>query len=405
MTLFAPQGRWRVYTDAVAGPLLTEWVSSSVSVPRTGVGACELVVPRGGDNVDLVLGDFDAVLGYETMSPLGAWTEPANCRFLPAQRSYDDATDTLKLSGVSMGWLTGKAVRWRQVAGENTDGKVVIENWTAGQILQWFYYWAALTSGLSNITIDWDGTDDSDGNPWVRRYSVTYDRGVTWRQVLDGLASDGLVWRFAGFTMQAAQDGFADEIATQPILYNGVDVQVDAIGVSSADVAGAIMVTGDGTASGVASVQTVPTWGRWQMSQSQSGMSNAAELGRIAAAELTRRGLVRESATVTLLPSSDYRPFDTVGPGQTLTVILDADSSGARWDVSRWDLSTWGEGSSWWREMSGRVEEIVISDDGKEAKVSLRIGEQTATATDLLTRTVTAITGGRVPRGVISGRA
>lgn len=404
--LFAPQGRWRVYTGAVAGPLLRQWTSSKVQVPRTGVGGFELVYPTDGPDAHLLTDDYLAALGYETMAADGSWHEPANCRFLPLRRTYDAVNRTVTVSGASMGWLAGKVVRWPDTSRE-TDGKVVFTAESAGQILQWLYYFAMLRQTIRNLAMDWDAFLDSDAQPWAEVYTMDLERGVTWRQVIDGFATDGLVWRTSGWTMQLAQGGFADELATTPILYDGIDVTLDRVEVSIEDAAGTVLATGKDGYWGHDQVTTLPAFGRWEVATTASDVAHGSTLDRVAESELARRGLSRESAMVTLLPSARFRPFDTVGPGQTITVISETPPVGpARWDVDRWDSGAlWGGPQPWWRQITGRIEEVTITDDGKAATVSLAIGEQTRSATDLLTRSVAAITGGRVARGALAGRA
>lgn len=405
--LFAPQGRWRIYTGARPGPLLRQWVSYKVQVPRTGVGGFELVYPVDGPDAALLTDDYFAALGYEVMDDEGVWSEPKNCRFLPVNRTYDATTRTVTVSGASVGWLTGKVVRWPDTALENADSKIAFTSQSAGQIIQWMYYFAALRQAIKNVSMDWDAAYDSDAQPWERLYTMALDRGVTWRQVIDGFASDGLVWRTSGWTMQLAQWGFADEIDTTPVLYDGIDVSLDRMEVSIADAAGAVLVTGKDDAFGTDYTSALPVFGRWEVTATASDVDHGSTLAQVASTELTRRGLSRAAAMVTLLPSARYRPWDTIGPGQTITVMSESPPVGpARWDNDHWDGgASWGGQAPWWRQITGRIEEITIVDDGKAATVSLAIGEQTRTATDLLNRTVAAITGGRVARGALAGRA
>lgn len=404
--LFAPQGRWRIYTDANPGPLLRQWVSYRVQVPRSGVGGFEVVYPVDGPDAALLTDDYLAAVGYETMDEQGQWSEPANCRFLPLRRTYDAVNRTVTVSGASLGWLTGKVVRWPD-PGLETDGKVEFVGRSAGFVLQWMYYFGAIRHAIRNVSMDWDADLDSDAVAWDRVYTMSLDRGVTWRQVIDGFVTDGLVWRTSGWTMQLAQGGFADELTTTPIMYDGIDVQLDKVEVSIEDAAGSVLVTGKDDAYGVDGVNVSPVFGRWEVASTASDVAHGSTLARVASAELTRRGLSRTSAMVTLLPSARYRPFDTIAPGQRITVISEAPQVGpGRWDVARWDTGAlWGSGSPWWQQITGRIEEVTITDDGRTASVSLAIGEQSRSATDLLTRSVAAITGGRVARGALAGRA
>lgn len=403
MTLFAPQGRWRVWTThADASQLLRTWTSYEVSVPHSGVGGMKLVLPVDNPAADQLLDDPWAMLAYEVMDSQGVWSEPPNCRFLALKRTLNLPAGTCTLQGASLGWLTGKAVRWP--AAEDVDGKKVFVNATAGHIAQWVYYWAVVRGALRDLFIDFDETTDSDGLPWAETFDVDYTVGVTWRQILDGLP--GVVWRTDGTTLQLAQDVFADVPETAAVLYAGRDVTIDTVGSSLDDAAGEILVTGGTNSYGYATTAGLPRWGRWQKTLSASGSSHGGTLTAHATRELATSGAAHDTATVTLLPSARWRVFDTLFPGQQATIVIDDDTGGmAIWDESTWDgPAGWSHGPSWRRRISDRISEIVITDDGTTATASFTVGQDPGTATELITQTVLGLTGGRVLRRPLTGQ-
>jgi hypothetical protein len=403
VALYAPQGRWWLDTSEGRFPL-PEWVSYRVQVPRTGVGGFNLTLPRSGPNVATLMADPYASITFEVMADSGAWIEPPQARFLPLQRTYNSATGTVAITGAGLGWLTGRIVRGPYLF-DDVNGKITFTNRTAGYILRWLWNDQVRRRAVVGITPDFDNVTDSNGEPWAETFTLAYERGVTLRQVLDGFASDGVVWRMSGASWQAAQGAFDDEPSDIPTLYDGIDVQADQVSISMEEVAGSVLAIGGAGEVARSEVATTPRWGRWEVAQSHGDTTGAA-LARLALAERLRRGLVKESATVTLLPSARYRPFQTVFPGQTVTVRFEAPPGFAgRWDVARWDSGQWGGPPRWWESQTGRIEEIVIADDGRASTVSLQIGEHVGSPDDLVRTTVSALTGGVIVRGTATGRA
>ena len=139
--------------------------------------------------------------------------------------------------------------------------------------------------------------------------------------------------------------------------------------------------------------------------------------------ELSQRG-AKITTQVDLLPDAKVRPFTDLWPGQSVTVITEIPVSGGpgwRWDEGtwddppgwglpgpwRWDVSLWDEpdtgwwtGAAWYSEVNAEVTEIVLTHEGR---ATITVGEVTGSATDLLTRSVRAITGGRVARRPATG--
>lgn len=400
-------GRWRLLVDGAAGPILPTWTSYRAQLPASGVGGVDLSLPAAAPGAATLLDDPWCGLVYEVMDGDGQWFEPPNGRFVILSRQMDTATDVATVKGASLGWLLGRVVRWPMPWAEDDQGKVTLAKATAGHVAQWFYYWAAVRAAVANIAIDWDAGQDSDGVPWSRIMTAVYERGVTWRQVMDGLASDGIVWRFDAQTMRVAQGRFADVPAGAPMLYDGLDVTVDRVEQALDDVAGTVLALGSDNEYGQASVGVVPPWGRWDVSVSHSGTSDRVALGRLSADDLLTRGASMSSATITLLPTSRIRPWVDLVPGQETTVIIDPDQAPVwRWDQSRWDSTVpWGEPTPWHREVSGQVLELVAAGTPDAETVSATIGARRLAANETLTRTVTALTGGRVARGTLTGQA
>jgi hypothetical protein len=402
-----PEGRWRIWDGDTSGPLVREWVSYRIQVPRSGVGGFDLTFPADAPGASVLIDSPRVALGFEIMAEDGSWSEPPNCRMLVLRRTYDPAAGTVTVSGAGVGWLLGKIIRWPDPEAESDDGKIIFTDRTVGSIMRWLHVSATSRGSLAGLTRGFDSTVDANSDAWERTYSIDVARGVTARQVLDGFTGDGLTWRCDGLSWRIAQGPF-DDIATDvPILFDGVDCKADKIEVSLEDSAGVVLATGRDTAYGAASVRMVPEFGRWDVATTQSDVEWGSVLTRAAQDELTRRGLSRSSAMVTLHPSDRWRPFDTITPGQTITVIIDPPDIGpARWGVDYWGSGVvWGSGTPWWRQITAVVEEVTISDDGKGAAASLAIGEQSRSATEMLTSAVSAITGGRIARGALGGRA
>lgn len=405
MPIYDPQGRWRIWRDGQPDVLLPEWISYKVQVTRSGPGGFELVLPIDGVNVDEMIADLWIALGYEVLDDDGSWNEPPSCRFLPTTRKIDTTAGTLTLSGASWGWLLGKAVRWPDPYFDNADGKAEFDNASAGAILQWHYYWAIMRKALRNITIDFDAAADSDGTAWVERYDVEYDRGVTLRQIFDGFTADGIIWRTYGDTIQVAQGEFADVPADIPVMRAGIEVEPAVVQVDLTSAAGAVLLVANDTYARAAKPAIGP-FGRWETSVSQGGTTGDGTLERMARMELSTYGAAEPSATLTLLPSCELRPFDTVRVGMFATVRMNYDEGRVwRWDISRWDSDeTLGSGGTWSSEITGRIDEMTITDDGTHAEVALTIGERSRSPQELLTESALGASGGRVTRRPLSGR-
>lgn len=462
--LYEPQGRWRVWIDASPGPYLPEWVSYRIQIPRSGVGGFELVVPLDSPNSQPLRDDLFTALSYEVMDQFGEWSEPPQGRCIPVTRRIDYKAQTLTLTGGTYGWLLGKAIRWYDSLQENVDGKKVFVNATVGTILAWHFNAAMDRYALQNLTIDFDGTYDSNGKVWLTTADVEYERGTPLKDIFDGFASLGILWRTSGSTIQVVQGEFADTPTDVPVMWSGIDVELDAFEVSLDSAAGAVLAVGQNEV-GYAMEPYVGPYGRWQVSASQSGTSTNSTLTTLATLDLQSRGPSRSGSTVTLLPSSDFLPFDTIKPGQVVSVRTtgevdnvfywdlsnwDEDVWGDsisvtvnttrevnpalqwdvskwdetlwglyvtkthyvttdhvfqtfRWDTSFWDEDVWGVGGYWWEEVTDQIDEIVVADDGAHATVSFTVGTMTMDSRELLSRTVRSVTGGRVVRRSLTG--
>lgn len=401
--LHAPQGRWWVDTDDGRFPLLG-WTSYRTQVPRSGVGGFELEFPRSAPNAERIMEDLYASLVWEVMADNGQWIEPPQGRFLALQRAYNPGTETVRVAGGGLGWLLGRVIR-APYAHEGDGDKIQFTDKTAGYILRWFWNDQQRRRAVQGVEVGFDNVLDSNGDEWEQTFTLAYDRGVTLRQVLDGFASAGVQWRFDGVEWQVAQGAFRD-VPTEPLtLYDGIDVSADVIGVGVDEAAGTVWAFGGASEVAKSEVPVVPRWGRWEVAQNHSGTTGAA-LARLAEAERVRRGAVRFSTTVTLLPSARFRPWETIFPDQQITVRFEAPSGFVgRWDSSRWDDTYWGGPDRWWEAQSGRIEEMLVADNGRESTVSLTVGERALSPDDLMRSTVSALTGGVVVRGTATGRA
>ena len=401
----AVEGRWRLYSAASDAGLLPDPVSWRLQVPASGVGGAELVYPLDGVRADALTDDLWVGLGWEVMDDGGNWIEPDNCRFLPYARQLDEAAGTLTLQAASHGWLLGKAVRWPDLA-DTEAGKRVFAGATAGHILGWLHDTATARHAIANLAIDFDDAADSDTVAWRDAIDVEYERGVTTRNVMEGLASTfELVWRTRGYTWQVSQTGrFADWPTAAAILLDGRDVTVEHWAADISDAAGEVLATGQDGTWGSALDSDAGTWGRWQVATSTTGARTWTTLTAAAQAELAGRG-VHQSAQATLLPGGP-RPFIDIAPGHPVTVLrTPPDGANARWGVSRWGEpgAIWDGPTSWHQAIGAPITELVVIDDGAATTATITIGDVTGSATDLLTRTVRAITGGRVARRPVTG--
>lgn len=400
------EGRWRIWRNGAPSDLLPEVISSKVQVLRSGPGGFEVVLPIDGVNVAELVDDLWIALGYEVLALDGTWIEPPSCRFIPLVRriNYDDST--LTISGASLGWIFGKVVRWPDPFRENSDGKIEFNDASAGTILQWHYYFGFVRRAIQNVTIDFDASADSDGVLWADRYDVDYERGVTFRQILDGFVADGIVWRTYGDTLQVAQGTFADTPTEIPVLRGGIEVSPSVVEASLDNAVGTALLTAGPGLYAAATATNFGEWGRWEVSVSQQGVKGASTLDRLARAELARHGAVESTATVQLLPNAEWRAFDNVRVGSVVTVQYTFDEGRVwRWDRSRWDSDEpFGSGGTWSTEITGAIEEMVITDDGTETEVALTVGDRRRSAEELFAETTLGLTGGRVTRRPITGR-
>lgn len=400
--LYAPQGRF--WLDTSDGPMaLPEWSSYRVSVPYSGVGGFDLTLPRQGLNVDRLMSDMQVAVVYEVMDEAGVWSEPPNCRFLPLKRTYQVSEGTVTVAGAGLGWLLGRVVRGPYLY-DDADYRVGFTARSAGYILTWFWNAARTRRAVLGIAPDFDPFHDSNGDDWPETYDLDYDRGVTLRQALEGFESDGLIWRLEGAKWQATYGAFGDTPTDVPTLFDGIDVAADQVSVDLAEAAGSVLAVGKDGYYAWAQSEGVGRWGRWEVSQSH-GSATGASVDRLAVAERARRGVSKEGATVTLLPSARFRPFDTIAPGQTVAIRFESPlGTAGYWNQSNWNETYWGGSGRWWETQSGVVNELVVADDGKQASVSFSIGSREFSSDDLVRQSVTALTGGSMVRGVLAGK-
>ncbi|MEV4078945.1 hypothetical protein AB0J43_01460 [Nonomuraea fuscirosea] len=321
-----------------AGLPLNDVPSLKVTYPAAGAGAGWLAQP--------------VELAVEESVGGGPWLEPNDARFLRIRRGSNatDATGARTYDCPGWSWQLRKLVLYAGPV--MADGKRPFSAVPAGAILRTFIDEGQARGALPGLAAGFSTTHDSAGQPWDKTLTLQIDPGTDLLTLLLNLAEQGVLdWTMAGRTLRVYNEGtvLGEDLATGPApvdLRLGRDIDDAPATATLEDLATAILVRGDGGFSVEVTNPAAPQpWGRWETSQSQSGVTDHGTATLLGTNALERAGRERTQLTRGLrfgaarwLPLVHYRPGDTVlAPGddgvmeplrvRQITLSCDADGS------------------------------------------------------------------------------
>lgn len=256
----------------------------------------------------------------------GEYTEPPGLRFLNLRRAGDRLEDggIFQFTMPSYGWQLRK-VRNINFPAFDEEGRRNFNAVTPGEVLASLINEAKTRGNVPGLAIDFNGTQDSDGQSWDNVLTIAIDAGQDLWSILDAFTRQGLCdWRMNGRTLQVYNpDGFLNRNRiTDPavILRPYYDTQSEPNDITLEDLAKKALVQGDNNAFlEVTNSTAIEPWGQWEEYISQAGVSDSGTMellarkmleGRAAArTQLTRQIVFREGGPV---PFIDYRPGDHI---------------------------------------------------------------------------------------------
>ncbi|MDF5756666.1 fibronectin type III domain-containing protein [Spongiactinospora sp. TRM90649] len=261
-----------------------------------------------------------------------AWTEAPDSRFLLIKRRKDGA-DRAAVSRFELpGWIwqLRKAVLYPGDA-PLVGGKRAFLSATPGAILQTMLSEAQTRGAVPGVVWDFTPTIDSNGDPWAKILTISYQPGMDTLTVLINLHEQGVCdFRTLGRTVQVFNPDteLGRDLATVPApvdLRLGRDVVEAPQTGTLEDRASAVLVVGD---NGFREEYTSPAhgpWGRWETYIGHGGVSDPGTAALLAESALARAGAERVQRTcgITITPGTrwlpwrDYRPGDRIlAPGE-----------------------------------------------------------------------------------------
>ncbi|MEU5863482.1 hypothetical protein ABZ815_20095 [Nonomuraea sp. NPDC047529] len=260
----------------------------------------------------------------------GAWTEPANGRFLRIKRSGDGADQALSRSYDMPGysWMLRKLTLYPAIG--MIDGKRQFPAASVGDIVSQMIDEAQGRGTLPGLSYDFDAAQDSNGQEWAATLTLGLDPGTDLLAVLINLGEQGVCdWQMQGRTLQVFNPDtvLGRQLGSGPApveLRLGRDIDQAPDDATFEDAASAILITGeDGLSVEVTNPGAAAPWGRWEVVQSQGGVKDEGTARLLAQYALDRASGERVQLTrqitpyaARFLPLRDYRPGDTIrAPG------------------------------------------------------------------------------------------
>lgn len=260
----------------------------------------------------------------------GEWVEAPDSRFLAIKRSGSETTDDTKTVTFDMpgwAWQLRKLVLYP--TSTMVEGKRQFSAVTPGAILRTFYNEGRDRGALPGLSVDFDTSRDSAGQPWAATLTLGIEPGRDLLAMLLNLAEQGVIdWCMQGRTLRVFNEGTvrARNLATGPApvdLRLGRDITEAPDQGTWEQAASHILVAGEAGLSVEVSAPVNLPWGRWEAYQAQGGVRDAGTAALLGQYALQRasgervqitRGITPISAR--WLPLRDYQPGDTIlAPG------------------------------------------------------------------------------------------
>lgn len=192
-------------------------------------------------------------------------------------------------------------------------------------------------------TTSFTNTTDSKGVAWANTLTKTYERGVTYRQILESLVANGMIdFEFNGRDLMV-YNGTTMGSTIDVTLAAGRHVSETPYKMSTEDRANVVLVEGD---NGVTSERTTSGPRREEIYQQQSGITNTATLAVIGDLVLGSAATVTDQRTIKIGPASAIKPLrdfrvgdfvlydDGLNPVESVRVrqiVLEVNDNGEEW--------------------------------------------------------------------------
>lgn len=321
-----------------------------VGAPLNDVASLKLSYPAAGVCAEWL--ESPVEIAVECAIDGGQWQEPDGGRFLRIKRGADstDLGGTRTYECPAWSWMLRKLIMYSGPV--MADGKRPFSAVSPGAILRTLIDEGRGRGTLPGLVTEFSTTHDSAGQPWNKTLTLELEPGVDLLTLLINLSEQGVCdWTMSGRELCVYNEGtvLGHDLASggAPVdLRLGRDIDEAPDSATLEDIASAILVRGEkGLTVEVTNPDGYAPWGRWEISQSQGGVSdqgtaillgtNALERASRERAQLTR-GIRFEAAR--WLPFAHYRPGDFVlapGAGGQMTslrlrqITLAVDKDGA----------------------------------------------------------------------------
>ncbi|MEW1838561.1 fibronectin type III domain-containing protein [Nonomuraea angiospora] len=335
--------------------VLPHHLGFEVAFPLNDVPSLKVTYPAAGVGSQWLEQPVEVAVEYAVAG--GQWAEPDGARFLRIKRGADatDQSGTRTYECPGWSWQLRKLIMY--AGGTMTEGKRVFSAVTPGALLRTLVQEAHDRGALPGLSIDFTSTHDSTPGtpqPWDNNKLLTLELepGVDLLTLLINLSEQGVLdWTMTGRTLHVYREGTIlgrqhGSGAGAIDLRLGRDIDEAPDTATLEDLATAILIKGEkGLTVEVTNSSATAPWGRWETSQSQSGVSDAGTATLLGQNALERAG--RERAQLTrgirveaarFLPLAHYRPGDYIrAPGdrgemqplrvRQITLTVDADRS------------------------------------------------------------------------------
>lgn len=296
---FDPRGAtFRIFdldTGAYLGDLL-DFTSLKASFEYSAIGSFTCDYPRLGRFSALLNTDIEIVAYFNGV-------EIRNGRWVIRGKSGDATSDDggkITAAGLSHLDLLRKVLVYVPTTFNASTPGGLIKALLTTATTRGAFGATALTTATFNNTVD------SKGAAWANVYTVTFDPGTTFRQILESLASRGLIdFEFNGRDLMVYNGGTMGS-NKDLVLAAGRHVLETPYKMSTEDRANVVLVEGD---NGVTVERTVSGPRREEVYTQQSGVSNSATLNVVGDLFLQEAATVTDQRTVKIAAASTIRPL------------------------------------------------------------------------------------------------
>ena len=188
---------------------LRDAVSWTVSRSHNGVPSLQFGYPTLGARSDLLENDCEIAVEWNDGS---LWREDSDSRYfvLSTDRDENDPQQIVTYNCVGYSWMLSKATVVLSGIDINPDNnKRLFKQTSVGQIFDTLITEAKGRGNLTGLAIDFNGTTDSNGDPWLAdSETISFDRGTDYLSILNNLADQGVIdWRMDGRTLRIFNPG------------------------------------------------------------------------------------------------------------------------------------------------------------------------------------------------------